>query len=409
MPVYSYEAVYPDRARQIVSGVITADTPRLARHELRARGLSIEHLSPQEAKSRGRFASALFPLRRRGGATHKVISFIRELATLLGVGVPLIEAMDDIARQHRGRFRTTLLLMRDRVAAGLGLAEAMREHPLTFDELCVQIIEVGEDSGTLDTALERLARFKERSRQLKGKATTALIYPCIVLTMAIGISIFLMTFVVPTILQPLVELNRPLPLPTRIVKSASDALIRWGWLMAAGSGGVMSLIVAVVRTQRGRRIFDAAMLRVPLFGALTLKAALVRIAVVMSTLLKSGVEFVCALQVAQRVTSNIVIKDALGRCEQAVAAGSDIGAALEKTAVFPSLVVQVFSVGQQSGRLEEMLDRLAEDYDHDVAVTTQRLGAAIEPALILTLASVVLLVALATMLPILEAGDVLQQ
>jgi len=243
----------------------------------------------------------------------------------------------------------------------------MREHPNVFDDLCISITEVGEDSGTLDSALERLARFKERSRQLKGKATTALIYPCIVLVMAMGISIFLMTFVVPTILQPLVEMGRPLPLPTRIVQTASNVLIAWGWLMAAIVIGFSLLIGWVLRTKRGRWLWDLTLLRLPMLGELVRKQAIVRIAVVMETLLRSGVVFVKAVQVSQRITRNVVMRDALQRCEKAVSAGTDISMALENTGAFPPLVVQVFAVGQQSGRLEEMLQRLAEDYDQDVA------------------------------------------
>src|SRR5438105_10070039 len=141
---------------------------------------------------------------------------MRKLFTLLGVGVPLLEALDVIARQHVGRFHATVLLLRDRVAAGSSLANAMREQPGTFDELCANITEVGEDAGTLDTALERLAEFRERSAQLKGRVSTALIYPAIVLVTALLATIFLMTFVVPKILEPLIEQGQTRPFPTRV-------------------------------------------------------------------------------------------------------------------------------------------------------------------------------------------------
>src|SRR5579862_3820760 len=156
MAVFAYEAM---EGRTLVRGTIAADTPRLARQQLRSRGLSVERIGPVATR---RPSGLRFRFRR--SEQHKIASFVRELSTLLGVGVPLLEAIDSTARQHRGRFKATLLVLRDRVAAGASLAEAMREHPHVFDDLCVSITEVGEDSGTLDATLERLARFKERSR-----------------------------------------------------------------------------------------------------------------------------------------------------------------------------------------------------------------------------------------------------
>jgi type II secretory pathway component PulF len=163
----------------------------------------------------------------------------------------------------------------------------------------------------------------------------------------------------------------------------------------------------MLRTTRGRWLWDSLLLRLPIVGTLIRKAAVVRIAVVAETLLESGVMFVRAIQVARKSTRNVVLQNALSRCEAAVSAGRDIGPALAASSAFPPLVVQVFSVGQQSGRLEEMLRRLAKDYDEQVALAAQRLTAVLEPVLILMLAAIVATIALATMLPILEAGDVL--
>jgi type II secretory pathway component PulF len=300
-----------------------------------------------------------------------------------------------------------LLLLREQVSAGTSLAAAMASQPAVFDELCVNLIEVGEDAGTLDVALERLARFRERSEQFVGKVGTALLYPGIVLITAIAVSIFLMTYVVPGILQPLMEQGRALPLPTRIVKGFSDFLIDWGWLAALAALAIAGAWMALLNTVKGRWIWDSFVLRLPIAGALVRKAAVVRIVVIVETLLQSGVVFVRAIQVARRSTHNVVLKEALARCEAAVSAGREIAPALAASQAFPPLVIQVFSVGQQSGRLEEMLGRLARDYDEQVATAAARLTAILEPILILMLATIVATIALATMLPILEAGDVL--
>ena len=308
-------------------------------------------------------------------------------------------------RQHKGRFRESVLLLRDRVAAGTGLAAAMREQPAVFDDLCANIAEVGEDAGTLDGSLERLAEFRERSEQLRGRVGTALIYPAIVLSTAVIAGIFLMTFVVPRILEPLIEQGQPLPLPTRVVKGLSDLLLAWGWLLLAVAAGAAMTWTAVLRTGPGRLWWHRTALRIPLIGDLTRKQAIVRIAVVMGTLLKSGIVFIRAMEIARRTSSNLVLRDALGRCGRAVAAGGDISLALEQTRAFPPMVVQVFALGQQSGRLEEMLDRLATTYDREVASAAQRFAAVLEPALIILLAFAVLFIVLATVLPILEAGN----
>jgi type II secretory pathway component PulF len=402
MPVFAYKAL-DARERGERSGTIAADTPRQARDLLRERGLVVRDLSTATAP-----AGTAATTRRRvaRGVRSQVTEFVRELSTLLGVGVPLLEALETLARQHKGRFHTVILLLRDRVAAGASLAQAMREHPAVFDELAINITEVGEDAGTLDSSLETLADFRERSEQFRGRIATALIYPAIVLTLAVVSSLFLMTFVVPRIIQPLVEQGLELPLPTRVVKGLSDFLIAWWWVLAACGVALFITLGALIRTPNGRLAWHRAVLRIPILGDLVRKQAIVRICVVVGTLLKSGVVFVRAVQIAQRTTSNLVLRQALVECERAINAGGDIGEAIERTGAFPPMVVQVFAVGQQSGRLEEMLDRLAMTYDQQVSTAASRLTAVLEPALIVVLALVVLFIVLATVLPILEAGNV---
>lgn len=402
MAVYAYKGFAPSEAKNASSqsGSIPADTPKQARDLLRQRGLVIESLTQIKAPKIRRF-------RGRSRDRYRLTAFARELSTLLGVGTPLTEALETIASQAGGSFRSTVQLLREQVIAGSSLAAAMATLPTTFDALCVNLIEVGEDSGTLDVALDRLARFRERREQLKGKIGTALLYPAMVLVTAISVSIFLMTYVVPSILQPLVEQGRPLPLPTRIVKGASDLLVDWGWLLGLVALLLVSVWIAVLNTRWGRRTWDHLLLKTPLVGSLVKKSAIVRIAIVMETLLQSGVVFVRAIAVARNSSRNVVLKEGLAQCEKAVSAGLDIAPALEASGAFPPLVVQVFSVGQQSGRLEEMLGRLAKDYDEQVSSAAQRLTSILEPALILILAFIVATIALATMLPILEAGDVL--
>ena len=386
-----------------VRGTITADTPRQARDELRQRGLSIRDLVHHQVKDK-RSILERYLTRRQGG---KATAMLQEMSTLLMAGIPLLQALDTIVRQHDGRFKQSILLIRDHVAAGGSLTEAMKQQPELFDELCLNIIEVGENAGTLDVALQRLVEFRRRAAGLKNKVANALIYPCIVMGLGVIVSVFLMTFVVPNLLSVLVERGKELPFATVEVKGVSDLLLNGWWAIVVGIGVVVAGTSAILNTDRGQRRFHRLQLRVPVLGELIRKQSIARMAMVMATLLKSDVTFVRAVQIAQRTVHNRVLRDALVACEQAVYGGRDIAQALEKTEAFPPLVVQVFAVGQASGQLDTMLSNLAADYDTQVDVVSNRLTAMLEPILMIFLAITVGFIAFATILPIMEAGNVL--
>jgi type II secretory pathway component PulF len=332
---------------------------------------------------------------------------LQELSTLLTAGIPLLDALDTITRQHKGRFRRSILLLRDHVAAGGSLVEAMGLQPELFDSLALSIVEVGENAGTLDTALARLVEFRRRTAGLKNRVVSALMYPCIVLAVGIAVSVFLMTFVVPNLLRVLLDSGRELPFATVVVKTTSDFIRGWWWAIGLGLAGVIAGTTALLKTDAGCMQWDRLVLRIPLIGEVIRKQAIARMAMVMATLLKSDVGFVRAMQIARGTLGNRVLKQALVACEQAVFAGRDIAVALERTDAFPPLVIQVFSVGQASGQLEDMLENLANDYDSMVDLTLGRLTALLEPIMMILLAIMVGFIAFATILPILEAGDVL--
>ena len=401
MAVFTYRATDP--ASHLVRGTIVADTARQARDELRGRGLVIHNLLEQRVRNwRG---WQLF--RRPGRSAAKLGSLVRELATLLGAGIPLLEALDTLAGQYRGSFGSALLVVRERVAAGSSLAEAMREQPAVFDSLCVQMVDVGENSGTLDVVLEQVASFSERALQFKDRVTSALMYPALVLMMSMGVGMFLMTIVVPMLLDNLLDAGRPLPWPTRVLKGMSDAVRDQGWWLALVTLALVVVAVTCLRTERGRLWWHRLLLRVPLVGPMAQKQEIARIAMIVSTLMKSGIVFLEALETAARSTKNCVIGGALLRSRDAILAGRDIGDALAPTKVFPPMVIQIFAVGQQSGKLEEMLDRLSETYERQVNSLATRLAAALEPVLIVCLSVFVGFILFATILPILEAGNVL--
>jgi type II secretory pathway component PulF len=401
MAVFRYQAVLATEAvlGRRLQGTVTAESPRHARDALRAQGLKVLSITPTGVLRRG------LALRWRLGRRHQtaVVSFVSELATLLSAGIPLLQSIDAILRQQRGAWRVSLLQIREQIATGTSLADALRKQPHIFDDLCVTMVGVGEQSGRLDVVLEELASFKQRSSRLVNRIATAMIYPAIVMMTAVAVMLFLMTFVVPQLIDALLESGQTLPWPTRVVYGTSQIIVHQGWIIALVLLALGATTAWIIQRPKVKLEVHRRLLLLP--GVR--KQALVRIAFTLGTLLRSGVTFLSAIRIAAQSTSNLALRDALRRCEEAVGNGRDLGPALQQTGAFPETVVQIFAVGQQSGRLDQMLDRLAADYDRQVQAATERLLAMLEPALILILAVVIGIIVLSVILPYLEAGNVL--
>ena len=401
MAVFEYKAIDLDASG--LAGTVVADTPRQARDHLRERGLTVTHLT----ECRTDRAPTLLERRRGRAAGHEITAFVRELATLTAVGIPLHGALETLVAQHHRGLGTVIQDLGDRVASGAALAEAMERHPTYFDALCVSITRVGENTGSLDQALRRLAQFREKAQGLRSHVTTALLYPAVVTTVGLAVMVFLMTYVVPNLLDTLVEAQRELPAITMIVKGASDLLLGGWWALLIGLAALVLAVRMVVRSERGHEMLDRLLLKVPVLGELARKENTSRMAVVLAALLESGLQFVDAVRITRSTLRNRVFRRALERYEEAVQAGRDVAGPLAATAVFPPMVVRMLAVGQESGRLEEMLEELARTYDQEVSVAARRLTALLEPLLIVILAVLVGCIAFATILPILEASNVL--
>ena len=400
MAVFAYSGRTADRG--VVRGTVAADTPRQARDQLRSEGVRVQRISEYRQSGGSSLLASLAARRGRAQWAHAV----HELAMLLHAGTPMLEALDTLAGQSRGGFRDAMLGVRDRVAAGSSLAESLAERPDLFDEATVTLVEVGESAGTLDDVLSQLAEFKQRMMQVKNQVATALMYPAFLVVFGTAAALFLMTSVLPPLLENLSESIETIPWPTRVVKAASDLLTQYGgWLLLASVVG-FGLTVAAIRSPRGRLAFDRLVLRLPLVGPIALRQAVSRVAMIVSTLSKSGVVLTRALELAAKSTENRVLRGELDAAVERIAAGEDVSAALARGEAFPPLAVRVFAVGQESGRLEEMLTRLADDYERQNATLSARLTALLEPVLILVLAGFVGFLLLATILPILEAGNV---
>lgn len=401
MAVFSYTGV--DRNETTVRGTVAADTPRQARDQLRGQGVRVRKLAEATPKHSRRWGSRL-SLR---SSQSLWATAVHELSMMLHAGIPLLEAIDTIAEQNHGSFRGAILGVHDRVAAGSSLAESLRERPDLFDAASIQMVEVGENSGTLDSVLQQLADFKRRQLSLRDSVTTALVYPLFLVCFGTAAAIFLMTSVLPPLLDTLQETVQVLPWPTRVAKAISDLLLSYGWLIAIATAILAALLAGLLRTEKGRAFWHRTLLRLPVLGPMAIKQGVSRIAMIIGTLTRSGVELTRAFELAERSIGNVVFQQALHQCGERISAGEEVADALRQSGAFPPLAVRVFSVGQESGKLDEMLFRLADDYDAQVATASARLTALLEPVLILVLAALVGFLLLATILPILEAGNVM--
>lgn len=403
MPVFAYEA--RNNSNKTVKGTVASDSPRQARQILRERGLKIINICQQQAKSPS--GTRLIPFSGRKKFPALVSSFTGELATLLSVGVPLNEGLETLSRQHKGKFRDVILHLNEAITSGRSLADSMTEQPNVFDILAIKMVEVGESTGRLDQALRQLSDFQRRALSFKDKVLSAMLYPMIVLGVSMVVTVFLMTVVIPMLLENLVDAERPLPWPTKVLKFASDSLVQHGWWIGSVFVVIAVVLTVALRTDKGKRIWYRIMRKMPLFGKLGAKQEIAKISLVVSTLMKNGIEFLDAMKIAKGASKNPLLVDALNSCEQNVQAGRDIGQAISATEYFPPMVTQVFTVGQKSGKLDDMLFQLSQDYDEQVETVSGRISTTIEPILILGLSIFVGFVLFATLLPVLEASNVL--
>lgn len=316
MPVYRFTAAGSDGKG--TDSVVTADSARDAREKLRAQGVFPESI----VEVRRNIGVSRFPwLQRRGRNGALVASAVRDLATLMSTGIGLVDCLETVASQNRGRFGAALQALRERVAGGASLSEAMQEQPEYYDDLIVQMVRVGENAGTLDTVLDRVSDFKDRSLQFKDRITTALVYPAIIISLATVVSIFLMTVVLPMLLENLVASGRPLPWPTRVLKAMSDIATQQGWWIGGLAVLMLVVVVSLARTGPGKRLWDRTVFSLPLLGPLARKQEIARSAIIISTLMENGIVFVEAIQTASQAAKNILLKEALSAIQERVQSG----------------------------------------------------------------------------------------
>lgn len=417
MPVFAYKGV--TSTGRSTRGHVDAESGRAARLRLRRDGVFLTELVEARSAPKdggGAAATAVRPgsgrrlsldlLRPISGMDLALAT--RQLATLLGAGVPLVSALGALAEQvENPRLKGVVGRVRDRVNEGASLADALAQAG-PFSDLYVSMVRAGETSGALEQVLARLADYLESQVRTRNKVATILIYPCIMLFVAVGVVVALVTVVLPQITQLLESLNRPLPFYTVAIIQTSEVLRSWWWAFGLAAAGGLLAGQRAVQTRRGRYAWDRFKLRVPVFGKLIRHLAVSRFTRTLSTLLGGGISIVKALDISRYVANNVVLGSALERARDSITEGASIAAPLRASGEFPPLVTHMVDVGERSGELEAMLAKVADTYEEQVENAVGRLTALLEPILIMLMVGIVLVIILATLVPLLELTSAIQ-
>ena len=403
MPVYTYKAF--TTAGQLKTGIADADNPREARLKLRRDGLLVTDIAEVESLTRKK--KSAWAIRRQRKATSRELPQVtRQLATLLKSGIPLNDALKALVEQIETRqLEAVFRNVREKINQGSSFAEAIEQHPGVFPPLYVSMVRSGEAAGNADVVLERLASFLLKQAKTRNKVMAALMYPIIMVGVGAIVVSILMAKVVPKLIMLVESRGQELPLPTQILKGSSEFLRSYWYLLVLAIILINMGIGALRRTENGRYAVDRFLLRLPVFGDLFKKQAISRFAITLSTLLKTGVPVLDAIKIVREVVGNAVLQGVLDDLHAAILQGADISSPLKKSGIFPPAVGYMIAVGEQTGELEAVLDRLAEAYDLEVEIATEKLTAVIEPLLILLMAIVVAFIVLSIVLPMLQLGS----
>ena len=399
MPRFTYRA--KDQALHALEGTIEAEDEASALSRLGREGvfpISITEFGrPAAVPLRG-------PLRRRI-APHTLAYTTHQLADLLSGGLPLLSALTLLARQtEHPALQRIIESLADEVRDGRALSEALADHPQVFSPLYRSLVRAGEIGGGLERALSRLAQLGEHEAELRGRVISASAYPLFVLAFAAAMTVFLMAYVIPKLSLVFLETGQVLPLPTRILLGASALVTRWWWAMALGAGLGGWALGRWRASPRGRAAIDRALIAVPAFGSLVRRLETGRFARNLGTMVGQGVPILQALEVAAENLANATLREAVGRCRDAVRDGSSLAAALSATRQFPVFVSNMVAVGEESGTVDAALLKVAAAYEREADRALQTLTTILEPVLLVLVGGIVLGLILAMLLPVFQIG-----
>jgi len=319
----------------------------------------------------------------KGFSTRDLAVYTRQFATMVNAGLPLLQSLDILSKQStKEKLKTVSAEVTREVESGSALADALRSHPEVFDELYVNMVEAGEAAGALDEILLRISTYVEKADTLKRKVKGALTYPVIIMVVATVVTIFMLVFIIPTFARMFIGMGGELPLPTKIVMGMSSLLKSYWWVALAACVGTVVGLKRFYSRPRGRLTIDRVMLRAPILGDLLRKTAVARFSRTLGTLVASGVPLLSALEITARTAGNMVITNAILKARRSIREGETVSRPLRQSGVFPPMVTQMVSVGEETGSLDLMLNKVADFYDSEVDAAVDALTSVIEPVMI---------------------------
>jgi general secretion pathway protein F len=408
MPVYEYTAL--DKAGKNKTGIIDADSAVAARQKLRGTGIFPVEVKETAARPKDQPAgqvtvSTLFKRVRPG----EVSVVTRQLSTLLGAGITLVPALEALITQVANPLLKKIMAqIKESVNEGNSLAFSLSQHPKVFSQIYINMVRAGEASGSLDLVLDRLAEYSEHQQALRGRVKAALAYPIFMFFIGTLVLLFLVTVVVPQITKVFSDMHQTLPLPTLILINVSEFLKSFWWLLLA------CLVVAVIllkqfrKTPKGSYIWDEIKIRVPVFGSISLRLAIARFGRTLGNLLDSGVPLLTALEIVRNIVNNVLISDVIDNAMDEIQAGKSLAAPLSRSTWFPPMAIQMISVGEQSGELEKMLNKIADIYEREAESRITVMTSMLEPIMILVMALVVGFMLISILLPIFEMNTLIK-
>ena len=346
-------------------------------------------------------------LQKKSVGVKDLAVFTRQFATMVNAGLPLVQCLDVLGRQlDKPHFKSVVLKVMSDVEGGSTLAESLERHPKVFSDLYVNMISAGEAGGILDVILSRLAVFLEKADALQRKVKGAMTYPIIVLTVAGGACIFMLMFVIPVFAKMFSDFGGTLPAPTRIVMNLSIFLRSYWWALGAGAAAATFIYKRFRATDKGEMILDRLALKIPVLGTVLLKSGVARFTRTLGTLIGSGVPILQGLEITSRTAGNRVMQKAIQDTSESISQGDTIASPLKESGVFPPMVVQMISIGEQTGALDEMLSKIADFYDDEVDSAVDALTAAIEPLMIVVMGTMVGGMLVAMYLPMFKMSEI---
>lgn len=408
MNSFRYQAI--EAGGTSVEGVIEAEDRKAALHLLGQRGLFPSNLETVTSKTAVTVTPALPAQQQppssggfsRGGIKRKEITaFTGEMGTLLGAGIPIPQALDGLGEEEENpALKEVVRKIADSVRKGTSLSTAMEEHPRLFSKLYVSMVRVGEEAGALQRVMADLAQLLEHEDEVRGEVLAAVAYPAFVLGFGIFTVTILLTVVLPKLFGMLQEMLQVLPLPTLILLKVSGILHHYWFLILVGVSGLVSGVWWYVRTPRGAENWDKLKLRLPVMGSVFRAAALSRFARTLGTLVKSGVSLLPALKIVENTIGNLVLAKAIAQVAEETRGGDSLATPLRRLGIFPKTVVQMINVGEETGKLDEMLLKVADIEERHMRARTKTMVSLLAPALILVVGALVGFMVIALLLPI---------